>query len=63
MIEKQVNTESIQMLKYYQQEIKGTALWIYGMPYSKLPQTSQRAIRQDCKETMYQRIYDMTEDK
>jgi len=54
---------SKQILKDYEHEIRETALWIYGMPYSRLNQTSQRAIRQDCKETMYQKIYDMTEEK
>ncbi len=55
--------ESLQILKDYEHEIKETALWIYGMPYSKLPQSSQRAIRSACKETMYQKIYDMTEKR
>jgi len=54
--------QSKQILKDYEHEIKETALWIYGMPYSKLPQNSQRAIRKECKETMYSRIYEMTEE-
>jgi hypothetical protein len=55
--------ESLQLLKDYEQEIKETSLWIYSMPYSKLNPASQRAIRQACKETMYSKIYDMTENK
>jgi hypothetical protein len=54
--------ESKQILNDYIHEINETALWIYGMPYAKLPQNAQRAIRKECKETIQQRIYNMTSE-
>jgi len=49
-----------QMLKDYEHESRETALWIYGMPYSKLVQTSQRAIRASAREVIENKIYEAT---
>lgn len=56
----QIKIESIQTLKDYQTEIKETALWIYGMPYSQLPQDTQRIVRKEARNTMEQNIYNLT---
>jgi hypothetical protein len=48
------------MLADYQTEIREHALWIYGMPYSKLPQNAQRAIRGSARQVMENKIFEVT---
>lgn len=50
------------LLKDFQRAIKDEALWIYGMPYSKLPRDTQVAIRKQVLETYKQKIFELTTD-
>lgn len=63
LVENAIHDECVELLKEFQWIIRQEALWVYDMPYSQLPQMSQRAIRVGARELIENKIFDLTEPK
>jgi hypothetical protein len=48
------------VLEFFQTEIQLHAMWVYAMPYRRLPQNAQRAIRADAREVAENKIWELT---
>ena len=50
------------LIQAFQESIKLEALLIYGLSYSRLPKSSQKAVREIVMEYYVQKIHDLTEE-
>jgi hypothetical protein len=58
-----VATDTVTVIRDFEQAIEAEALTIYDTQYSRLPKKSKRAIRARVKEWFTQQIYNESEDE
>jgi hypothetical protein len=58
-----VATDTVAVIRDFEDAIEAEALTIYDTQYSRLPKKSQRAVRARVKEWFTQQIYNESEDE